>query len=82
MNIKSVLSLTILAFTVAPFSLLSAAQQPQPKAEVEIAQPNQEGHRRDGIAIANLEVPVNTTKDRAFIVAPIFVGITECVSNS
>jgi hypothetical protein len=87
---KFVSSLIILVITIASFSLLSVAQQPQPNAEVEIAQPNEEGYRRDGIAIANLEALLNTTKEKAFVIAHLGRGETvrqlnrrrlECISN-
>ncbi len=73
---KRIFYLIVLIVAVASSSALIAAQQTQVEAQVEIAPPNEEGYRRNGIAIANLEALVNTTKERAFIVAHLGRGET------
>ena len=50
------------------------AQQTSNLAEVEITPANEEGYRRNGINIANLSALLNTTNQRAFIIAHLGSG--------
>jgi hypothetical protein len=64
----------ILIISVLSCTIFVVAQQPSNQAEVEITPANEEGYRRNGINIVNLSALLNTTNQRAFIIAHLGKG--------
>jgi hypothetical protein len=71
---KLMIGSSLLIISTISSASVILGQQSANVGEVEITPANEEGYRRNGINIANLSAQLNTTNQRAFIIAHLGTG--------